>query len=212
MALETMLMTLWASFVASLPGLVAAIVTLIIGLVIGKVVGRIVRELLIRLKVDEYVLEGEKVVFKFSDIFSVIARWWIYLIFIQQSAIFLGILAITEFINSILAFLPGLIEAALIIIVGYVLAEYIKDKIVSKKTFYGSVVGKIIFFLLLYVSVALALPFVGIDTLLVNWILLIIIGSFGIGIAIATGLGLKDIVATTAKEYMRKSKGRRRRR
>ena len=212
MALETMLITLWNGFVASLPGLVAAIITLIIGLVIGKIVGRIVKEILTRLKVDEYVLEGEKVVFKFSDTFALIARWWIYLVFIQQAAFFLGINAIIDFVETIIAFLPGLIEAALIIIVGYVLAEYFKDKIVSKQTVYRSIVGKIIFFLLIYISVALALPFVGIDTMLINWILLIIIGSFGLGIAIATGLGLKDVVAITAKEYMKKAKRTKRRR
>ncbi len=209
MALETMLMTLWTGFIAGLPGLVAAIVTLIIGLVIGKVVGRIIKEVLIRLKIDEYVLEGEKVTFKFSDIFSVIARWWIYLVFIQQAAVFLGIAAITQFIDGVIAFLPGLVEAALIIIVGYVLAEYIKDKIVTKKTMYGSIVGKVVFFLLLYISIALALPFVGIDTLLINWVLLIIIGSFGLGMAIAIGLGLKDVVASSAKDYMKKSMRRR---
>ena len=210
MALENMLLTLWNGFVASLPGIVAAIVTLIIGLIIGKVVGRVVRELLNRLKVDQYVLEGEKVTFKFSDLFSVIARWWIYLVFIEAAAEFLGVQAITEFVRTIIVFLPGLVEAALIIIIGYVLAEYIKDKMISKKTFYGSVVGKLVFFLLLYISVAMALPFVGIDPLLVNWILLIMVASVGLGIAIATGLGLKDVVAQNAKKYIKKPRRKKR--
>jgi len=208
MALETLLVGLWGNFVNSLPGLIAAIVTLIIGLIIGKVVGRIVKEIFIRLKVDEFVLEGEKMVFRFSDIFSVIARWWIYLVFIQAAAEFLGIAAVTVFVSEIISFIPGLIKGALIIIVGYVLAEYIKDKIVSKKTIYGSIVGKIIFFLLLYISVALALPLLGIDATIVNWILLILIASVGLGIAIATGLGLKDVVAANASEYMKKAKRR----
>lgn len=206
MALDDMLITLWNGFVASLPGIVAAIVTLIIGLIIGKVVGRIVKELLEKLKVDKYVMEDNKPTFRFADLFAVITRWWIYLVFIQQAAIFLGVGAITMFVNTIISFLPGLIEAALIVIVGYVLAEYIKDKLINNKTFYGSVAGKLVFFLLLYISIALALPFVGIDPLLVNWILLIIVGSIGIGLAIATGLGLKDVVAQNAKKYMNKRK------
>ncbi|MDD5416759.1 MAG: hypothetical protein PHU12_02160 [Candidatus Aenigmarchaeota archaeon] len=208
MALETMLMGLWTSFVASLPGLLAAIVTLIIGLIVGKVVGKVVKEVLDKLKVDEYVLEGEKNFFKFSTILSLIARWWIYLVFIQQATVFLGITVITEFINSVVLFLPGLVEASAIIVIGYLLAEYIKDKIISKKTFYGALVGKVVFFLLIYVAIALALPFVGIDTLLINWILIILVGSVGIGMAIAIGLGMKDIVAENAKEYMRKARRR----
>ncbi|MBU3904596.1 MAG: hypothetical protein KJ906_00400 [Nanoarchaeota archaeon] len=209
MGLDDMLITLSNNFVDRIPGLVLAIVTLIIGLIVGKIVGKIVKELLNRLKVDEYVLEGEKMTFKFSDIFPVIARWWIYLVFIQQAAMFLGVLAITEFVNTILLFLPSLIGAALIIIIGYALAEYIKDKMISKKTFYGSIVGKIVFFLLLYISVAMALEFLNVDTLLINAILLISIASLGLGIAIATGLGLKDIVATEAKKYIKTPKRRR---
>lgn len=206
MALETLLVGLWGTFVDSLPGLIAAIVTLIIGLIIGKVVGKIVKEIFVRIKVDEFVLEGEKVSFKFSDIFSLIARWWIYLVFIKAAAEFLGIAAITLFIGDMITFIPGLIKGALIVIVGYVLAEYIKDKIISKKTIYGSVVGKIVFFLLIYMSIALALPLLGIDATVVNWGFLIMISSVGLGIAIATGLGLKDVVAESAKQYMKKSR------
>ncbi|MBU3896909.1 MAG: hypothetical protein KJ697_03165 [Nanoarchaeota archaeon] len=209
MALETVLMTIWINFIASLPGLIAALITLIIGLVVGKVVGKVVKELFTRLKIDEYVLEDEKHLFKFSMVSSLIARWWIYLVFIQQATVFLGIVAISNFVNSIIGFLPGLIEAAVIVIVGSLLAEYIKDKLVSKKTFYGAIVGKLIFFLLVYVSIALALPFIGIDTMLINWILLIIIGSVGVGMAIAIGLGMKDVVASVAKDYVGKAKRRR---
>jgi hypothetical protein len=209
MALETVLMTIWINFIASLPGLIAAIITLIIGLVVGKVVGRVVKELFTRLKVDDYVLEEEKHLFKFSMVASLIARWWIYLVFIQQAAVFIGVTAISNFVNSIIGFLPGLIEAAVIVIVGSTIAEYIKDKMVTKKTFYGAVVGKLIFFLLVYVSVALALPFIGIDTMLINWILLIIIGSVGLGMSIAIGLGMKDVVATVAQDYVGKAKRKR---
>jgi len=209
MALETVLMTIWINFIASLPGLIAAIITLIIGLVVGKVVGRVVKELFTRLKVDDYVLEEEKHLFKFSMVASLIARWWIYLVFIQQAAVFIGVTAISNFVNSIIGFLPGLIEAAVIVIVGATIAEYIKDKLVTKKTFYGAIVGKLIFFLLVYVSVALALPFIGIDTMLINWILLIIIGSVGLGMSIAIGLGMKDVVATVAQDYVGKAKRKR---
>lgn len=209
LTLEEALVPLWNSFIATLPNLIAAIVLLIIGLVIGKVVGRVIKEILSRLKVDEYVLEEEKHLFKFSTVFSLIARWWIYLVFIQAAADQLGVSAISEFVYKIINFLPGLVSAAIIVIVGYVLAEYIKDKIISKKTFYGAIVGKLIFFLFVYVSVAIALPLIGVDAFLINWILLIIIASVGLGMAIAIGFGLKDVVATVAKEYVAKSKRRR---
>lgn len=204
MVYEQVFISLWDNFIGSLPGLIAAIITLLIGLVLGKVLGRVVKEVLIRTNVDSYTTEKHKLAFKLSDIFSLITRWWIYLVFIQQSAVFLNVAAITTFVNSLIAFIPGLVESAIIIIVGYVIASYMKDKIISAKTLYADIIGKTVFFLMVYISIALALPFVGINPTLINWILLIIIAAIGAGLAIAIGFGLKDVVAQAAKDYSKK--------
>ena len=75
----------------------------------------------------------------------------------------------------------------------------------TKKT-YATLVGKVLFFFILYVAIALALPILGVPSALVSNILLIIIGSVGVGIAIALGLGLKDAVADISKRYAKKMK------
>jgi len=204
--IEELLLTLWANILSTVPGIIAAILTLIIGFILGKIIGRVVREILVRAKIDEYIITEEKISFKFSNVFALIARWVIYLVFIQQAVMFLGVTAIIQFVNSILIFIPGLIAAALVIIIGYNIALYLKDKIVTSKTLYSDITGKTIFFLVVYLSIALALPFVGINPELINSILLIIIGSVGIGLAIALGLGLKDVIADTAKRYTKKFK------
>lgn len=200
---------LWGSFLLSLPLIAAAIVTLIVGFIVGKVVGWVVHKILLRAKVDEYI-EGPKPALRLSHIFSVLAKWIIYLVFIQQAAFFLNITIITNFIQSAIGFLFGLIEAALIIIIGYSLASYIKERLITTKTVYSEVVGNILFFLLVYLSIAMALPFVGIDATLVNWILLILIASVGIGLAIAIGWGLRDPISQLAKVYTKKLQRRRR--
>ena len=211
MVLEQLVTSIGNSFIAFVPNLLAAIIVLLLGLVIGKLLGRVVKVVLIKARIDEWIADEEKLHFSLAKVLSVIVKWVIYLVFIQEAAYQLGVTAITAFVNNILSFIPGLIEAALVIIVGYSLAIYLKDRIVSSKTLYSDMVGKIIFFLLIYLSIALALPFVGIDPTLINNILLIIVGSIGIGIAIALGLGLKGIVAKTAESYALKFKGKKRR-
>jgi hypothetical protein len=52
--------------------------------------------------------------------------------------------------------------------------------------------------------VALALPFVKIDPTLINWLLIVVMASIGFGLALAIGLGLKDVVAESAKVYARR--------
>jgi hypothetical protein len=50
----------------------------------------------------------------------------------------------------------------------------------------------------------MALPLMGIETFIVNAVLLVIVGSVGLGLAIAIGWGLRDTIAAMAKKYERK--------
>ena len=196
--------SIWYSFITGLPSLLWAVIALLIGFLAGKLGGWLVKQFLVKIKLDQYIFEKEKFKMKLSDIFSVLTRWIIYLLFIMYSANFLGVPQVTTLIGSAIGFLAGIVEASVIIIVGYSIAYYIKEKVMHSKTFYAEVVGNVIFFLTLYVSIALALPFIGIDTQLINWILIVILASFGLGIGLALGLGLKDTVNTLAKEYTKK--------
>lgn len=191
-----------------IPNVISAIILLIIGLIVGKVVGRIVKEVLVRIKLDKYLMGEKKMPISITNILSVIVRWWIYLAFITAavSKEILGIETLANWMTTINNFIPKVVGAALIIIVGYILGEYIKEQINKTKTIYANLVGKVMFFLILYVAVAIALPILGIPAGLVSNILLVIIGSLGLGVAIALGLGLKDVVRDVAKQYLKTKK------
>lgn len=184
-----------------IPQLVGAVILLIIGLVVGKIVGRVIRELLERVKMDYYITEQEKPVISISNIFSLIIRWWIYLAFIASAVDLLAIRSLALWVTRTVDFIPNIIGASIIIVTGFLLAEYIKVHMNKLKSMHATFVGKIMFFFIIYVAVAIALPILGISATLVNNILLIIIGSIGLGIAIALGLGLKDTVADISKKW-----------
>lgn len=207
-ALEEAISVFGNNFLQQLPvvlsQVIAASITLLVGMVAGRIIGRLVREIVARSKIDEWIVSEEHVKFRISHVLDLVARWIIYFVFIRQAAIFLGVAAISEFVNSIINFIPNLLGGTLLIIVGYAIAIYLKDKIISSKTFYSDLTGKLIFFFVVYVSIALALPFVGIDASLINNILLVIAGSVGLGLAIAVGFGLKDVVRDIGKDYAKK--------
>ncbi len=193
----------------SIPLVIGAIITLVIGFVLGRVAGWVVYNIVGRIKLDKWLAEEEKLNIKLSVIGDVIARWLVYLFFITLAAAVLGNAGITAFVTKVIEFVYSAIGAGLFIIAGYIVATYIKDRIVSSRTVYADMVGKVIFFLTLYISIALALPLLGVNAELVNNILLVIIGSIGLGLAIAIGLGLKDSFGELAKDYTRKFRGKR---
>lgn len=189
-----------------LPALVGAIILLVIGLVLGKVFGRVVNEVLDRLRVDYYVTENEKHPVSISGLFALITRWWIYIAFITAAIGVLGIIELTQWMRNILDFVPSIIGAAITIIVGYVLGEYIKRQLKKTKEIYAMITGKIVFFFIMYVAVAIALGILNIPAGLVNNILLVIIAALSFGLALALGLGLKDAISDISKRYVKKWK------
>jgi hypothetical protein len=200
MVLTETLIVFVNSTIDFLPKLVASLILLAIGWLVGGVIGRVIKEILTRFKVDHYLAKGKKLVIKLSDILPLIFRWTVYLMFIQAAVQTLGITTLVVALDSILTFIPGLVKAIIVVLAGYALAEYVRRQVEASMITYSDIVAKILFFLILYIAIAMALPLVGIDPTLVNNILLIIIGSFGLGIAIAIGLGLKDTIATMAKK------------
>lgn len=191
-----------------LPNLISAIILLVIGLVVGKIIGRIVKEILVRVKLDYYVTETHKPVISLTDIFALIVRWWIYLAFIAAalSENVLGIPVLAAWVSEIMSFIPNIVGAVIIVVAGYIIAEYVDAQMKKMGRLYADVVSKILFFFIMYVAIALALPILGIPSGLVNNILLVIIGSLGLGMAIAIGLGLKDTIAEISKKYVKKLK------
>jgi len=202
MSIEMALTQIWDSAIGILPNVIAAIILLLVGWIIGKLVGKAVKEILAKLKMDRYFKFGEA--FKVSEIFSVAASWILYLVFIQAAVGILGVEALELFFGSVLAFVPKILGAMIIILVGYIIAEYVQRQVVKTKTEHSRIIGRVIFFFTLIISIAIALPFLQIDTTLINGIILILVASVGLGIAIALGLGLKDSVREASRKYLKK--------
>ena len=167
-------------------------------------VGKAIKKVLTSYNIDERITGDKTPPIKLSSLIPKIFSWAIYLIFIQAAVEVLEIEALVEVVGAIIAFLPGLIGAIIIIIVGYMLGDYIRKQVKASGEAYSDLVGAGLFFFILYISVALALPLVGIDPTLVNNILLLLVGAVAIGGAIALGLGAKDTVGELIKDYKKK--------
>ena len=203
-------MNLWYSFLNMAPSILAAIILLIVGFIVGKVVGRVVREILTRVGVDKYLQKEEHMKFQASSVFDVIVRWLIYLSFIQAAVEILQIQTLTFMISEIMTFIASIVVAAVIIMVAYALGLYMKEHIIGKKTPYSDITGKIVIYFVTFVGLALGLNIVfpG-KTSLINGILLILVGSIGLGLAIALGFGLRDVIKDMAKDYAKEFRKKR---
>lgn len=202
--LESALMSLYQSIVAGFPSLVYAFIVLVIGYIIGRLAGAVVERAMVRLRVDQYVTEHEHITLRLSAVFGLIAKWSIYLITLQVFAGILEVPVIISIVGNVVDFIPKAVGAIVALLVSYAIALYAKDEILGSRELYSNIVGKILVFLILYIGISTALQMLEVKTYLIDNILLLIVGAFSVGIAIALGWGLKDVVADTARTYAKK--------
>jgi len=178
-----------------------AILILLVGWLIGKIFGKMIRSFLKKMKADKYFKFGRG--FEVSNVFSVIATWAIYLVAIILAVDTLQIDILSTILLEVLGFIPLVVEAIIIILVGYLLAKYVQGQVVASKMSYSEIMGQMLFFLIIIIAIDLALHAVKLEPFVIDGIILILVGSIGLGIAIALGLGLKDTVAKLAKKHVK---------
>lgn len=184
-----------------------ALFILIAGYVIAVILAYVVRKTLQKLKVDNYIKEKGKIPLKVSSVVGTAIKWYLILIVLHVAISQLGRLdAVALQLQNFIGFVPAIIEAAVVIFLSYVIGIYVKEDIFGDKEIYSSIMGQGLFFLVVLIGVVMSLSILNIDTFLISAIIVVLIGSLGLGVAIALGLGLKDIINELARDYIKKYK------
>ena len=124
--------------------------------------------------------------------------FWISLIIILVMV--LGIWNIDIGLSSTLVpFLPKVFAALVILILGLFIASLIEDVVrayaANAEIQYAFFLAKLVKWIIVIFVVLTSIQQLEIETQLISWGFLVILGSLGLGIALAIGLGAKDIVA-----------------
>ena len=173
------------SITSVLPQVMGMLAILVIGVAVGWLVGRVTKNIIIRFKLDDALSRSRKPLLRISDIFPKVFSWTIYIVTLQAAVDVLGIPAFSSFIGGIIFFIPGLVKAILVVVIGYAVAEYVRTAILKSDVEYADIMANVLFFLIVYMSVVMALPLVGIDPFLVNAIMIIVIAAAAFAVAAA---------------------------
>jgi len=196
----------FTSFAEALPGILGALVLLIVGYFIAKIIARIIRKALEMAKVDKLAdkLQDIEMVSKAnlnivpSKIISKVVYYMVFLAFVVASASALGVEEISTLINQLVAYIPKLLVAAVILAIGLWFANFIKDILKTALDSMGvagsNVISNIVFYFL-FINIALsALGQAGIDMSFLNNNLSMILGGVVLAFAIGYGFASKDVM------------------
>lgn len=191
------------SFFAFIPNLIAFLAILIIGYFIAKAVGKVAQKALEKVGLDKQLHESEagQYVEKVSPgaspsngIGKVV--FWIIFVFVLTTAIgALNIPAVTDFMNRVLAYLPNVIAAIVIFVIAAAIAGAAgaaAHKLLGD-TPTGKLARAILPSLVMVIGVFMVLNQLKIAEDIVTITFAVIMGSVGLGMALAFGLGGREV-------------------
>ncbi len=197
-----------------IPGFVLAIFILLIGFLVARIIkaltNRFVKNLgrFIPYKNIQDHLQPAKLE-PSATLISNILYWIIIFFFLTIATETSGLPVITTLFSSILNYLPKIVVAVLICVIGIIGGVILRDLITSTATSagitYGVILGKIGQFTLLSISILIGINYVGIDITILTNIILILLSAVLLGAALAFALGAKTSVSNIlATHYLQK--------
>jgi small-conductance mechanosensitive channel len=208
--LQNSLSELFAETMAFIPELVAAIVIVVIGWIVGGLLGGLVAKAFRTLHLDK-ALDKAGVddlsrragyAFKPAKFAGGLVKWFIILAFLTVALNVLGLTSVTDFIGDILAYLPKVLAAALILFFGLIAARAIRSiaegAIRSAKTVDSSkadTIGNVTYYAVIAFAAMAALNQMDIAPELIQILFTAVTGALALGFGLAFGLGGKDAAA-----------------
>ena len=131
------LQNLWDGFVAFIPALLGALVVFIVGWLVAMALGRIVTRVLQAIQIDKIFdqLGIMKAVHKsgldweFSGFMGWIVKWFLLIAFFLAAADILGLSEVAVFLTAILAYVPNIFVAALILVIAALVSDFLEKLI-----------------------------------------------------------------------------------
>ena len=206
----------WEGFFGFLPNLLGFLVILLVGYVVAKLVATAVQKVLEKVGLDAKLHESdankyvEKVMSgaKPSRGIARVVFWLIFAFFLFSAIGALGIPALTTFMNQVLAYLPNIIVAILIFVVAAMIAGAVAGGVakVMGDTPTGKIVATVVPALVMIIAMFMILEQLKIAEEIVRIAFAATMFALALGLALAFGLGGRDLAARMLDDAYRKGK------
>jgi len=183
------------------------VIILIIGWIIAKIIKTLVTKLLRAIKLDQLsdridldsVLAKGGISYSLSELISVICYWLALLITFVVAINAIGLTVAADLLNRIVLYVPNIIAAVFILILGMFVATLLSNIVKTAANNAGvsqaKVLGKAVEVVVIIFTIATALEQLGIAAKVIELTITLVLASLGLGVALAFGLGCRDLAA-----------------
>jgi len=194
------------------------IVILIIGWLISKVIKAVVTKALKAVKLDtlsdkielDKLLGKGGITYSLSDLVGIICYWLSLLVTFMVAINAIGLTIAAELLNKVVLYIPNVIAALFILVLGMFAATLMRNVVRTAANNAGLSQSKLLAQVVETIVIIFAI-FVGLEQLqigirITELTISIILGAIGLGLALAFGLGCKDIAGKFVAELVEKFK------
>jgi len=149
---------------------VIAIVIILLGVFLGKIINIGLKKISQKLELNK------KIRGSFIDLFLVVIKWSIYIIFLSIGLNQLNIPLLTNFFTNILITIPAFVGALVLLAIGFAIAIYLREVIEDAEVTGWDLISKVIFYfvMLIFGVYALKTALISFDENAANLIIIIL--------------------------------------
>ncbi len=194
------------------------VIILIIGWVISKLIKTLVTKGLRAIKVDDIsarieldsLLEKGGISYSLSELVGVICYWLALLVSFMVAINAIGLTIAAELMKQVVSYIPNVIAAIFILILAMFVATILKNIVQTAANNAGLSQGKllsnIVETIVIVFAIFVALEQLQIGIRITELTLGIVLGAIGLGLALAFGLGCKDIAGRFVNDLIENMK------
>ena len=212
---------LLSEILVKLPAMLAALLLLLIGMVVGKIARTAAEKFLKLVHMDEYAEKAKvnellsRLGFGQSPAFVIgfLVYWLIILVFLVSAANAVQLTVVSQLLERFVLFVPKLIGSVLVVagglLFGHFFGEVVLNAATANKLDSAVAFSKVVRIVVVVFAGVMALEQIDIDTTIITSSIQIVLGTIGLGVAIAFGLGGKDVAAEIVKNFVARQSQRR---
>ncbi len=222
MEVTTVVTGAWDAFAtkitAFLPELIGAIIIFVVGWIIARLARLSVEKLLKLVRFDTatekagvktFLKKGE-IVKTPSEIVGTLVYWFIMILVIIASLDALGLPIVSDMLNSIFLYIPNVVAAIIVLVLGFLMGTLLAAVVRTAASNAGlknaAGLGKLSLYAIVFFSAAIALIQLGIGEEVVASAFELAFGAAALALALAFGLGGRDVAADYLKRWLEEKK------
>ena len=198
------LSNLWLQVQSFLPALIGAVVVFLIGLIVASLLAKLVERIVFYLRIDTVLRKAElEPYFERANIrlnvgvfLGQLVYWFMLIAFLTAASDILQFTVFSTFLKDVLAFIPNVVIAVLIMLAAMVVANFLRQlvaaSVATAKFNHAKGLGALTWWVVVVFGFLTALPQIGVNIAIIQTLVMGLIAMLALAGGLAFGLGGKE--------------------